>query len=67
MATITISYNGRSSKARKAINELLSTGLFKEEHKPNRLTMAAIEEAKAGKYAGVVDTSSFEAMLRSME
>ncbi len=45
---------------------MLATGLFTEERKPNKLTMAAIEEAKSGKYAGVIDTSSVEAMVKSI-
>lgn len=66
MATLTVSYNARSRKARKAVSELLSTGLFTEEGKPNKLTMAAIKEAKSGKFAGVVDTSSVDAMVKSI-
>ncbi|MEG1188708.1 MAG: toxin-antitoxin system HicB family antitoxin [Bacteroidales bacterium] len=36
-------------------------------NEPNRTTMAAIEEAKAGKYAGTIDTSSMEAFIKSCE
>lgn len=35
-------------------------------HEPNATTKAAIEEAKAGKLEGPIDTSSVEAMLKSM-
>lgn len=35
-------------------------------HEPNEVTKAAIEDAKAGKLEGPVDTSSVEAMLKSM-
>lgn len=47
---------------------LMSTGLFKKkEEKPNAETMAAIKEAHSGKHAGVVDLSSLDAMVRSMQ
>ena len=35
-------------------------------HEPNEETVAAINEAKAGKLKGPIDTSSVEAMLKSM-
>ena len=35
-------------------------------HRPNEETLAAIEESKAGKYAGTIDTSSMEAFRKSM-
>lgn len=66
MATMTISYDGRSKKARKAVETLLDTGFFTVNRKPNKLTMAAIEEAKSGKSAGEIDTSSVDAMIRSI-
>lgn len=34
---------------------------------PNEETIEAIEEARRGEYAGIVDTSSVEAMIKSME
>lgn len=34
-------------------------------NEPNEETKAAIEEAKAGKYAGIIDTSSMEAFIKS--
>jgi hypothetical protein len=34
---------------------------------PNAETIAAIEEAKAGKYAGTLDLSSMEAFIKSCE
>ena len=68
MATITISYDGRNSKARWFLDLLFSTGLFtKKEDKPNKRTMAAIKEAQTGEYAGEIDVSSMAAMLRSMQ
>ncbi|MBQ9641946.1 MAG: toxin-antitoxin system protein [Bacteroidaceae bacterium] len=35
-------------------------------HEPNEETLAAMKEAKEGKYAGVVDLSSTEAMIKSI-
>ena len=35
-------------------------------HEPNETTRAALAEAKAGKLEGPIDTSSVDAMLRSM-
>ena len=35
-------------------------------HEPNEETIAAMNDAKAGKLEGPIDTSSVEAMLKSM-
>ena len=68
MATVTITYDGRNSKARWFLDLLFSTGLFtKKESKPNKRTMEAIKEAKSGKYAGIADVSSMESMMQSMQ
>lgn len=66
MATLTIKYDARSRKARQAVDDLLSTGLFETDRKPNKLTMAAIEEARSGNPLPEVDTSSVEAFIRSV-
>ena len=39
----------------------------KKETKPNKRTMNAIKEAQMGEYAGVIDVSSMDAMMRSMQ
>lgn len=36
-------------------------------HEPNEETIAAMNDAKAGKLEGPIDTSSVEAMLKSMD
>lgn len=36
------------------------------EQAPHEITLAALNEARSGKYAGVVDTSSEEAFLKSL-
>lgn len=66
MATMTISYNGRSPKARKALSALFSTGLFYTEDKPNKKTIAAIKEAKESENLPQVDTSSVDSFIKSV-
>ncbi|MDR1161783.1 MAG: toxin-antitoxin system protein [Tannerellaceae bacterium] len=36
-------------------------------NEPNEITLQAIEEARAGKFAGTIDTSSMEAFIKSCE
>lgn len=36
-------------------------------HTPNAETRAAIEEASRGEYAGIVDASSLESMMKSLD
>lgn len=36
-------------------------------HEPNAETRAAIEETRRGEYAGVVDMTSIESMIKSLE
>lgn len=68
MATVTITYDGRNSKAGWFLDLLFSTGLFtKKDSKPNKRTMEAIKEAQTGEYAGEINVSSMDAMLRSMQ
>ncbi|MDR2914306.1 MAG: toxin-antitoxin system HicB family antitoxin [Tannerella sp.] len=35
--------------------------------KPNRETLAAIEEAKAGKFAGTIDMTNFDTFMKSID
>ena len=46
------------------VENLLMNVAYKE---PNGVTLAAMEEAKSGKYAGTIDTSSMEAFIKSCE
>lgn len=73
MATITLEYNARSSAIRRMLAALLDSGLFRVVTNPgktrstaNTATLQAIEEAKRGEHAGVVDTSSIDAMVASI-
>ena len=49
-----------------SINKLIEDALEESLYRPNAETLAAIEETRSGKYAGVVDTSSIEAMTKSI-
>lgn len=47
---------------------VITTPLNCEHHNnPNNDTLDALKEAKEGKYAGTIDTSSMEAFLKSCE
>lgn len=52
----------RATTVSRLIEELMESMLYK----PNKKTLGAIEEARSGKYAGVVDASSVEAMTKSI-
>lgn len=56
-----------AAKDRRSLNNYVE-GLLLDAvyHEPNEITKASFEEAKAGKLEGPIDTSSVEAMLKSM-
>ena len=59
-----------SAEARRkgvSVSRVIEESLEDVLYKPNRDTFEAIEESRSGKYAGVVDTSSFEAFMKSLE
>lgn len=51
MATITISYDARNKTAQAVVKFIESLGVFKvlKDDEPNRTTIKAIEDVKAGK------------------
>ena len=49
------------------LREDLLKVLQEEARKANRSLIAAINEARAGKFAGIIDTSSMEAFIKSCE
>ena len=52
----------------QALNNFVETTLMDVmSSEPNDETVAAIKEARAGKFAGTIDTSSIEAMIKSCE
>lgn len=55
-------------KANRSLNNFVESTLMEAMYSvPNEETKAAIEEARAEKYAGTIDTSSMEAFIKSCE
>lgn len=55
-------------KANRSLNNFVESTLMEAMYSvPNEETKAAIVEARAGKYAGTIDTSSMEAFIKSCE
>jgi len=50
-----------------SVSRLLENITEERMYQPNADTLAALEETRQGKYAGVVDTSSFEAFMKSLD
>ena len=50
-----------------SVSRLLEIITEERMYHPNADTLAAIQETQTGKYAGVVDTSSFEAFMTSFD
>ncbi len=52
----------------RSLNNYVETILMDAAYcQPNAETLEAIEEARSGKFAGVVDTSTLEAFIKSIE
>ena len=52
----------------RSLNNYVETILMDAAYcRPNAETLEAIEEARSGKFAGVVDTSTLEAFIKSIE
>ena len=57
-----------AKRANRSLNNYVENMLLDAVYsEPNEDTKAAIEEARAGKYAGTIDTSSMEAFIKSCE
>lgn len=57
-----------AKKDRRSLNNYVECLLLDAVyHEPNEETIAAINEVKAGRLEGPIDTSSVEAMLKSMD
>lgn len=57
-----------SKRENRSLNNFVETVLMDAVyHTPNAETIEAIEEAKAGKYAGELDMSNFDAFMKSLE
>lgn len=56
-----------AKRENRSINNLVEVLLTESlDRRPNPETMAAIEEARSGKYAGELDASSFDAFMKSV-
>ena len=57
-----------AKKANRSLNNFVESTLMDfVNSEPNKDTIAAIREARAGKFAGTIDTSSMEAFIKSCE
>lgn len=55
-------------KANRSLNNYVESMLMEVVYsEPNEETKAAIKEARSGKFAGTIDTSSMEAFIKSCE
>ncbi|ADY38222.1 hypothetical protein Bacsa_3701 (plasmid) [Phocaeicola salanitronis DSM 18170] len=55
-------------KANRSLNNFVESTLMDAMYsEPNEETIAAIKEARTGKFAGTIDTSSMEAFIKSCE
>lgn len=55
-------------KANRSLNNFVESTLMDAMYsEPNEETIAAINEARTGKFAGIIDTSSMEAFIKSCE
>lgn len=58
----------QAKKANRSLNNFVESTLMDAIYsEPNEETIAAIKEARAGKFAGTIDTSSMEAFIKSCE
>lgn len=56
-----------AKRENRSLNNLVEVLLTESlDHRPNPETIAAIEEARSGKYAGELDASSFDAFMKSV-
>ncbi len=56
-----------AKRENRSINNLVEVLLTESlDRRPNPETMAAIEEARSGKYAGELDASNFDAFMKSV-
>lgn len=57
-----------AKRENRSLNNYVESVLMNEVyHTPNAETRQALDEAKRGEYAGTIDTSSIEAMIKSIE
>jgi len=57
----------KAKEEHQSMNELVERLLLDAlYYEPNEETIAAIEEARSGQYAGTIDASSFDAFMKSI-
>ncbi|WP_455621186.1 toxin-antitoxin system protein [Parabacteroides sp.] len=57
----------QAKKANRSLNNFVESTLMDAVYsEPNEDTVAAINEARSGKFAGTIDTSNFEAFMKSL-
>ncbi|MCL3851447.1 toxin-antitoxin system protein [Parabacteroides sp. GYB001] len=57
----------QAKKANRSLNNFVESTLMDAIYsEPNEETIAAINEARSGKFAGKIDASSFEAFMKSV-
>lgn len=58
----------QAKKANRSLNNFVEITLMDAVYsEPNEETIAAINEARSGKYAGTIDVSSFDAFMKSLD
>jgi hypothetical protein len=58
----------QAKKANRSLNNFVESTLMEAVYsEPNEETIAAINEARSGKYAGTIDVSSFDAFMKSLD
>ncbi|WP_455632500.1 toxin-antitoxin system protein [Parabacteroides sp.] len=57
----------QAKKANRSLNNFVESTLMDAVYsEPNEDTIAAINEARSGKFAGTIDASNFEAFMKSL-
>ena len=58
----------QAKKANRSLNNFVESTLMAAVYsEPNEETIAAINEARSGKYAGTIDVSNFDAFMKSLD
>lgn len=58
----------QAKKANRSLNNFVESTLMDAVYsEPNEETIAAINEARSGKFAGTIDVSSFDAFMKSLD
>ena len=58
----------QAKKANRSLNNFVESTLMEAVYsEPKEETIAAINEARSGKYAGTIDVSNFDAFMKSLD